>query len=98
MTLGIRKAIVLSVVAGVFVLGNLWLVVSWLQEHGVIDWARYLRAEHLTGTAMTIIIVLLILLVRPHGERAAWLRRCSVCDHVLAGRGRYCSDCGSKVS
>ena len=98
MTLGIRKLIVLSLVAGVFLVGNLWLVANWLQDSGIIDGARYLRAEYLTGTAITIIIVLLILLVRPHGERGAWLRRCSVCDHVLAGRGRYCSDCGSKVS
>lgn len=97
MTLGIRKLIVLSLVAGVFLLGNLWLVVSWLQDHGVIDWARYLRAEYLTGTAITLIIVLLILLVRPHGERAAWLRRCSVCSHVLVGHGRYCTECGSKA-
>lgn len=97
MTLGIRKLIVLSLVAGVFLLGNLWLVVSWLQDYGVIDWARYLRTEYLTGTAITLIIVLLILLVRPGGDRATWLRRCSVCDHVLVGRGRYCTECGSKV-
>ena len=98
MTLGIRKLIVLGLVAAVFLLGNVWLVVSWLQEHGVIDWARYLRAEYLTGTAMTIIIVLLILLVRTGSDRTGWVRRCSVCDHLLVGRGRYCTDCGSKAS
>jgi hypothetical protein len=97
MTLGIRKLIVLSLVAGVFLLGNLWLVVGWLQNHGVIDGARYLRAEYLTGTAITIIVVLLILLARSGTERPTWFRRCSVCDHVLVGRGRYCTDCGSKA-
>ena len=97
MTLGIRKLIVLGLVAGIFLLGNVWLVVSWLQEHGVIDWAQYIRREYVTGTAITIIIVLLVLLVRPGGDRTAWLRRCSVCSHVLVGHGRYCSDCGSKV-
>lgn len=97
MTLGIRKLIVLGLVGGIFLLGNVWLVVSWLQEHGVIDWAQYVRQEYVTGTAVTIIIVLLVLLARPSGEQAVWLRRCSVCRHVLVGHGCYCSDCGSKV-
>ncbi len=98
MTLGIRKLIVLGLVAGIFLLGNVWLVVNWLQDHGVIECARYLRAEYLTGTAITIIIVLLVLLIRPGSDRAGWLRRCSVCSHVLVGHGRYCSECGSKAS
>lgn len=97
MSLGIRKVAVLGLVVGVFLLANLWFVVNWLQDQGVIDMARHVRAEYITGTAITIIIVLLILLVRPAGERA-WLRRCPVCDHVLVSRGPYCSDCGSKVS
>ncbi len=97
MSLGIRKLIVLGCVAGICVVGNVWLIVGWLQEHGVIDLAQYMRQEYLTGTAITLIVVLLILLVRPGGDRAAWLRRCSVCDHVLVSRGRYCTDCGSKV-
>lgn len=97
MTLGIRKLIVVTVVAGVFLVGNLWMVVGWLQDHGVIQGARHVRAEYLTGTAITIIVVLLILLARPGGERPAWIRRCSVCDHVLVSRGRYCGECGSKV-
>ena len=98
MSLGIRKLIVLGLVAVVFLLGNVWLVVSWLQDCGVIDWARYVRTEYLTGTAITVILVLLVLLVRPSSARSSWLRRCSVCEHVLVGRGQYCSDCGSKVS
>jgi hypothetical protein len=93
MTLGIRKLIVLGLVVGIFLLGNVWLVVNWLQEHGLIDWARYLRTEYLTGTAITIILVLLVLLARPSGERSRWLRRCSVCDHVMVTHGRYCTDC-----
>lgn len=98
MTLGIRKLIVVTAVASVFLVGNLWLVVGWLQHHGVIDGARYVRAEYLTGTAITIVVVLLVLLARPSSERPAWFRRCSVCDHVLVTRGRYCADCGSKVA
>lgn len=97
MTLGIRKLIVLGLVTGIFLLGNIWLVVSWLNEQGVIDLAQHVRREYLTGTAITLIIVLLILLVRPSREPATWFRRCSVCDHVMISRGRYCADCGSKV-
>ena len=96
MSLGIRKMAVLALVVGVFLLANLWFVVNWLQNQGVVDVARHVRAEYLTGSAITILIALLILLVRP-GKEQAWFRRCSVCDHLLVGRGRYCSDCGSKA-
>jgi hypothetical protein len=94
MTLGYRKLIVLSVVAAVFLIGNLWVVVDWLDVHGVIDFARCLRQEYVTGTAMTVILVLL--LVWPGSDFPGWLRRCSVCNRVSLGRGRYCSNCGSK--
>lgn len=97
MSLGIRKVAVLLLVAGVFLFANLWFVVNWLQDQGVVDAAQHIRAEYLTGTAITIIVALLILLVRPSREKA-WFRRCSVCDHVLVGPSRYCSDCGSKVT
>ncbi len=97
MTLGIRKLIVVLAVAAVFLVGNLWLLVDWLQEHGVIDWARYLRSEFLTGTAITVILVLLVLLAHPGSDRRSVLRRCTVCDHVLVGHGPYCSACGSKA-
>jgi len=55
MTLGIRKTIVLVLVAAVFLLANMWLVMNWLQDKGVIDMAKYVRTEFLTGTAITII-------------------------------------------
>ena len=99
MTLRIRKVIVLGLVAGVILTANVLLVASWLADKGVIDFARNIRAEYLTGTAITIVVVLLILLVNPAkaSTRGSLLRRCPVCDHVLMGRGKYCSDCGSKV-
>lgn len=97
MTLRGRKLIVLILVCLVLLLGNFILVANWLQEKGVIDWARDIRKEYLTGTAITIIVVLLILLVAPRGDGRGLLRRCPVCDHTLLGRGQYCSDCGSKV-
>ena len=100
MTLGIRKFVVILLVGGIFMLGNIWLVVNWLDEKGVIDGARYVRKEYLTGTAITIVIVLLILLVKPGREavgRFSLMRRCPVCDHTLLGRAKYCGECGSKA-
>jgi hypothetical protein len=97
MTLGIRKLIVLSLVAVLFLVANFVLVANWLQDRGVIDWARYIHKEYLTGTAITIIVVLLILLVVPRGQGRGLLRRCPVCDHTLLGGVKYCGGCGSKV-
>ena len=82
MTLSTRKLIVLASVVAVFLLANVWLVVNWLAERGAIDFAKHIRGEYLTGTAITIIVVLLILLVSPGRERAVARRRCPVCDHV----------------
>ena len=100
MALGIRKTIVLVLVAAIFLLANMWLVMNWLEEKGVIDLATHIRTEYLTGTAITIIVSLLILLVKPAREaagRSGWIRRCPVCDHRPLARGAYCSECGSKV-
>ena len=98
MTLGIRKLIVLMLVAALFLVANVMFVANWLQEKGVIDWARYVHKEYLTGTAITIIVVLLILLVSPRSGGRGFMRRCSVCDHAVLGRGSYCGECGSKLS
>ena len=98
--LGVRKVIVVSLVGGIFLLANVMLVAHWLNETGVIDWAGRVRQDFLTGTAITVIIALLILLVksRPEGSVAGLIRRCPVCDHKILGRGSYCSECGSKVT
>jgi len=97
MSLTIRKAVVLGLIGSILLLGNILFVASWLAEHGAVDWARGVRAEYLTGTALAVITVLLILLVSPKGGGVSLARRCPVCDHVLVGRGRYCGECGSKV-
>ena len=100
-SLGIRKMVVLVLVAAIFLLANAWLVVNWLQEKGLVEWAGHIKSEYLTGTAITIILVLLFLLVRPGKEvvsRVGLMRRCPVCDRVVVGRGEYCAECGSKVS
>ncbi len=96
MTLGIRKIIVIALVGGIVLAANIMVVAHWLNEIGLIEGAGWLQREFLTGTAITIILVLLILLMKPRGEGAGWIRRCPVCDHRLL-RGKYCSECGSKV-
>ena len=96
MTLRVRKAFILGLVAMVFLLANIWLVVSWLDHLGVLDLAQFLRKEYLTGTAITVILVLLLLLAQPRGR--SWsVRQCPVCDHRISGQARYCGDCGSRV-
>ena len=97
MSLTIRKVILLALIGSILLLGNILFVASWLAEKGVVDWARTIRSEYLTGTAITIIAVLLILLVSPNAGAGGLVRRCPVCDHVLVGRGGYCSECGSRV-
>ena len=97
MSLTIRKTIVLGLIGAILLLGNVVLVANWLAEKGVVDWAQYVRAEYLTGTAVTIIVVLLMLLVSPRAG-GVLARRCPVCDHPLLSRGRYCPECGSKAA
>jgi len=94
MSLTMRKLVVIGAVLGIVLLGNIILVANWLAEQGIVDVARYIRAEFLTGTAITITIILLVLLASP--VKQAWTRHCPVCDHRLFGKGRYCSECGSK--
>lgn len=100
MRLGIRKLIVLILVGSIFLLTNVWIVVKWLEEAGVIEFAKYVKTEFLTGTAITIVLVLLFLLVKPGKEAIAgsgFFRRCPVCDGRVVGKGSYCPECGSKL-
>ena len=97
MTLTVRKLTVIGLIGTVFLVANAWFVVNWLADEGVIEWAVHIRKEFITGTAITVIVALLILLVQPRGQASGWIRRCPVCEHRLIGRGKYCSDCGSKL-
>ena len=40
-SLGIRKLVVLILVGSIFLLANVWFVVNWLDEQGVVDGAKY---------------------------------------------------------
>jgi hypothetical protein len=98
LTLGIRKLIVLGIVALVFVTGNALVLVHWQNEVGVIDWADWSRTEFLTGTAITIIVVLLILLVPARGISSfSFSRTCPICNARLVTGGKYCPECGGRV-
>lgn len=100
MTLTIRKIIVLGLIGTIFLMANILIVANWLAEKGLAEKANWLREEFLTGTAIAVILVLLILLVNPKGtgSRAfGFVRRCPVCDKRLIGNANYCGECGSKV-
>ena len=102
MTLGLRKIILLGLIGGVFLMANVVVVANWLADSGVSQFAQTIKNNYLTGTAVTIIIALLILLVGPKqtsgSKIMSFVRSCPVCDHRLIGRANYCGDCGSKVS
>ena len=100
MSLTVRKIIVVGLIGFVFLAGNILLVANWLAEKGIEQKANWLRQEFLTGTAIAVIIAMLILLVNPKNvsSRAiGFTRRCPVCDKRLIGNVNYCSECGSKV-
>jgi hypothetical protein len=81
-------------------MGNILIVANWIAETGIAEKAGWLRKEFLTGTAIAVIVTLLILLVNPKNSSRAvgFLRRCPVCDKRLIGNPSYCGECGSKVS
>ena len=99
MTLTTRKIIVIAIVAMIFVAGNIMVIANWLANNGIEEKANYIREQFLTGTALTVILAFLILLVSPKtGKKTlSFSRTCPVCDKRLLGSGNYCSECGSKV-
>lgn len=98
MSLGVRKIIVIGLIGAVFLAGNVLLIANWLAENEIPEKANWIRENFLTGTAITVIIALLILLVNPGKSRASLTKTCPVCDKRLLGNPNYCSGCGSKVA
>ncbi|HOW71366.1 MAG TPA: zinc ribbon domain-containing protein [Phycisphaerae bacterium] len=100
MSLGIRKLIVFGSVASVFLLANMLLLAHWLDRVEAIGWANWLRQEFLTGTALTVILALLVLLMPARQVTTAGGqtgRRCPACDGSIARQAKYCGECGSRV-
>ena len=92
-----RKVVVIALIAGVFLAGNILIIAQWLSAKGIPERANWIRSEFLTGTAIAVIVALLILLVNPKQKAMVLTRRCPVCDHRVFGNPNYCPDCGSKV-
>jgi len=99
MSLTVRKIVVLGLIGIVFLMANILIVANWIAETGTAEKAGWLRKEFLTGTAIAVILVLLILLVNPRNSSGAvgFLRRCPVCDKRLIGNPTYCGEGGSKI-
>ena len=98
MSLGIRKIFIIGLIGAIFIAGNVVLIANWLSEKGVPEKANWIRENFLTGTAITVVIALLILLVSPSRSRIGIGRSCPVCDKRLLGNPNYCAECGSKVA
>jgi len=101
MSLTVRKIVVLGLIGIIFLMANILVVANWVSDAGIADKAGWVRREFLTGTAVAVILVLLILLVSPKnaaGKAISFTRRCPVCDKRLIGNVNYCGECGSKVS
>ncbi len=98
MTIRIRKLMILAVLGIVLLLSHILTISIWLEEAGVIEWARRFRQEFVTGTAITIVLVLLVLVGPGQGAvgSSEWLKRCEVCGRRLLRAGRYCPGCGSR--
>ena len=95
-----RKLLVLIVVVAVMVLAGLPAITAVLVQLGVIGLATKLRAEYLTGTAIAVILALLILLPRGVVAHIRFMRvscACRVCGTRLDRVGRYCPHCGSRT-
>ena len=100
MNLKIRKIIVLLMIGAVFLAANILVVANWITESGIAEKANWVRETFLTGTAIAVIITLLILFVNPKsksGRAVGFLQGCPVCDKKLFGNQNYCGECGSKV-
>lgn len=100
MTIKMRRLIVVVPVAAILLLANFLALGEWLDLARVIGWTRSVRADYVTGTAITVIAALLILLPPAAPRGVPWpegVRCCPVCDERLRPEGRYCPACGSRV-
>lgn len=94
-----RKLIVITIVISVVIVAGMPAITDALYRTGLIPLARSIRAEYLTGTALAIILALLILL--PSQWRVWVMARthaCPVCGENVRPHARYCPACGSRVT
>lgn len=93
-----RKSIIVTTLVGVVIVADLPAITAELHKLGVIPIAQSIHAEYLTGTAVAVIVALLLLLPSTHfiGVRKG-VAQCPVCDCQLRHHGRHCPACGSRV-
>jgi hydrogenase-4 membrane subunit HyfE len=70
--------IVIGIIGVIFMAGNILLIANWLAEKGVPEKANWIRENFLTGTAIAVIIALLILLVSPGVQRQEFFSSASI--------------------
>ena len=94
-----RKLIVIVAVVAILLLAHIDVVVGWLDALGLIEMAAHVREHFLTGTAITVIVVIVFLLTpaRRSMPRCGEIYRCSVCGTPCRDRAGYCSACGSHL-
>jgi hypothetical protein len=79
---------------------NILVIANWISDTGISERTDWLRKEFLTGTAVAVILVLLILLVGPRtvdGKAIGFARRCPVCEKRFVGDPSYCGEFGQKI-
>ena len=97
MTLLRRKILILSVAVGILFLANLNTLVHWMNQLGIVDLAGWIGERYLTGTALAIMVTLIVLTVdKSRTCPVDHSRHCRTCDHLRAENGRYCPHCGSR--
>ncbi len=62
MTTILRKLLVLAMVMLVLMLASIYEVVRWLTRLGVTDMAEHVADRYLTGTAIAVIVAMVLLL------------------------------------
>lgn len=96
-----RKLVLIATISLILAVAGLPGIAAALTELGLVGLARNLRAEYLTGTAITVIIALLILLPR-HAIVAirfiATTGTCHVCRRGISRPAKYCPHCGSRTA
>ncbi len=99
MTLAIRKLVVVASIAVIVLAANAVAIAMWMSHTGIVDLAAKVRTEFLTGTAITILVALMILLVSPRSAARAQRATlsCPVCGEKGARGANYCAACGSKL-
>jgi hypothetical protein len=94
------KKFVLGLLAAVALLANALLLFRGLSKKEADEKTKRTQRVLLVGTAIaSILAIVALLLKRRHegDEHRTSLGHCPVCDVQVLGRGRYCSECGSRV-